>query len=97
MSETPMITCSLSRKVNLGNYETCDIGMSVTLPLESAEATETISETIDRIAAKMYKDLSSQVSERYRYLKAMQSGGYQMDFEEWREKQAAKAGSNGDG
>ena len=67
--EIPTITVSLARKVNLGNYESADVFMSVNgITHETTE--EDINALLDGPGAIAYKCIRTRLAEKVKELKA---------------------------
>jgi hypothetical protein len=74
----PTVVCGVSRKVNIGNFENIDIYAGLSIPVEALPSDfddfDGFSTHVKDVIDKGFALASKEVSDRYHYIKDLQSG-----------------------
>lgn len=70
------LTCGVSRKINIGNFENIDVYCSVTLPVDlvRVEDMTQLKETIEVVAAEGFNMTSKETTSRYELISQLTKG-----------------------
>jgi len=74
ITNLPVVTCGVNRRVNLGNYEHLDIFAGLALPIDLVLTDEILEKISTRIAETM-NVVSRETNERFKMITEAQGGG----------------------